>query len=253
MTVVVAAAAPDGMVLAADSRTTFREGDHHRVMTDIARKVFVVHDRFAVATWGMAQVGGRTIHGLIDEFVAQHAAVAGEIDEFAQTLAAFLDTCLADAAAADGEAPPGPGLGLLVAGYDADGVGQVLEVNVPGAQNIATTVTTAHIGVTWRGQTDVIRRLIKGFDHAALTAASVTIPRATLSKLETLDYRLILPVTVSEAVEFAAFLVRTTVNMQRFSDGTTLAPRRIPACGGATQIVAVTRQGCQLVAAPADG
>ena len=56
-------------------------------------------------------------------------------------------------------------VGLLVAGYDEDGIGRVREVSIPGPVVEADTeVTTALGGASWRGQTDVIRRLVFGFD-----------------------------------------------------------------------------------------
>jgi 20S proteasome alpha/beta subunit len=55
VTVVVGVAAPDGVVLAADSRTTsFPDGmgdqARYRIITDTADKLFTIRDRFAVAT-----------------------------------------------------------------------------------------------------------------------------------------------------------------------------------------------------------
>ena len=53
MTIVVAAASPDGIVLAADSRTTltYAGSDRHRITTDSAEKVFDLGSKFAVATY----------------------------------------------------------------------------------------------------------------------------------------------------------------------------------------------------------
>ena len=76
MTIVVGAGSPDGIVLAADSRTTLIDGKRHRIMTDSAEKVFELHERFGVATYGMAFIGDQTINGLMNEFVA---AVDGDV------------------------------------------------------------------------------------------------------------------------------------------------------------------------------
>lgn len=70
MTIVVGAASPDGIVLAADSRTTLSDGVRHRISTDSAEKVFELNDSFGVATYGMAVIGKQTITGLMDQFVA---------------------------------------------------------------------------------------------------------------------------------------------------------------------------------------
>jgi 20S proteasome alpha/beta subunit len=75
MTVVVGVAAPDGIILAADSRTTLQweTGGRHRIMSDTTQKVFAVSGRIGVATYGNAFIGNRTIAGLMDEFVAQRS------------------------------------------------------------------------------------------------------------------------------------------------------------------------------------
>jgi hypothetical protein len=40
VTIVVGVASPDGIILAADSRTTYTDGQRHRIGTDSADKVF---------------------------------------------------------------------------------------------------------------------------------------------------------------------------------------------------------------------
>src|ERR1019366_5570050 len=51
MTIVVGAASPDGIVLAADSRTMLMyENQRTRISTDAAEKVFELHGRFGAAT-----------------------------------------------------------------------------------------------------------------------------------------------------------------------------------------------------------
>src|SRR5205807_1913700 len=55
-------------------------------------------------------------------------------------------------------------LGFLLAGYDHSGRPRILEASIPG--NISTAVEGA--GAAWRGQTDVIARVVKGADVALL-------------------------------------------------------------------------------------
>ena len=57
----------------------------------------------------------------------------------------------------------GPGanaLGLLVGGY-SDGAGTLYEVTFP-SREVALIANTAGGGAAWRGQTDVVVRLMKG-------------------------------------------------------------------------------------------
>jgi hypothetical protein len=55
---------------------------------------------------------------------------------------------------------------------------------------------------------------------------------------------------VQDGIDYAAFLIRTTIDMQRFSDGTIGDPGLIPACGGPLQILVVERGRTVWVAEP---
>lgn len=247
MTIVVAAASPDGIVLGADSRTTLSDGLRHRISTDAADKVFALGD-FGVATYGLALIGQRTINGLMDEFIAttdEDEACSG-VEEFTKKLAAFFNERY-EAEYGPNHAEPGWSLGFIVAGYDTFGIGHAWEVGIPGPIVRQTNINTVERGALWRGQVDVIGRLIKGVDWNALTAAEIDFDEATSASLGRLEYVLLLPVTLQDAVDMTSFLVRTTIDMQRFSDGTSLAPGLIPGCGGRTQILAVTRSSVEWV------
>ncbi len=54
-----------------------------------------------------------------------------------------------------------------------------------------------------------------------------------------------------DALDFAIFVVRTTIEMERFTDGTFAAQRRIPVCGGPVQAVAVTQSSTDWILEPA--
>jgi len=246
VTIVVGAASPDGIVIAADSRTTLIDGTRHRISTDAADKVFELKD-FGVATYGAALIGPRTINGLMDEFVAtvdERACLGGE--EFAVALGEFFDQRYI-AANGPTDTTAGWPLGFLVAGYDDAGIGHIWEVGVPGKTVSKTQANTADRGTLWRGQVDVIGRLIKGVDLNALAASGSAIDPPTQETLAKLEYILLHPVTLQDAADMAAFLVRTTIDMQRFSDGTALTPGLVPGCGGVTQMLAVTRSGVQWI------
>jgi hypothetical protein len=51
-------------------------------------------------------------------------------------------------------------------------------------------------------------------------------------------------------VDYATFLVRTTIDMQRFSDGTFARPGLVPGCGGPLQLLVVDRNGATWAQAP---
>jgi hypothetical protein len=251
MTVVVGVAAPDGIVLAADSRTTnFPDGmgdqARYRIITDTADKLFTIRDRFAVATYGDALIGPKTIAGLMDEFIASvEPEPPNDIGKLTEILGGFFHERYEEAYNAAEEPLPEDAparVGFLVAGYDSDGIGHIHEVFAPGPiVNHEPDLTTAIGGACWRGQTDVINRLVAGVDWSALAAQDEQLSEADIGKLNGLEYDLIYPVTVQDAVDFATFLIRTTIDMQRFSDGISSGGGSVPGCGGETRVVAVQR------------
>jgi hypothetical protein len=256
MTVVVGVAAPDGMILAAESRTSYIIGERHRIASDFTQKVYPVCEKIGVATYGWNAIGGRTIAGLMDEFVSQlDDGVPREADAIAGALGAFFHERYVaeipqedrDQWAAAGQFP----LGFLVAGYDNDGIGRIREVSIPGpVVEAETEITTEFGGASWRGQTDVIRRLVFGFDGDLFAAAGHELPEDLQEPVGDLRYELLFPITMQDAVDFASFLIRTTIDMQRFSDGTVVSPGNPPGCGGPIRILAITREGVQWIAPP---
>src|SRR5687767_1156356 len=96
MTIVVGVCAPDGIIIAADSRITQFTGDdtdgRHRIRSDTAEKVFIVCGRFALASWGDAMIGAHTIGGLMSEFIAHLGSeVPQDFETFLEALGEFFD------------------------------------------------------------------------------------------------------------------------------------------------------------------
>lgn len=48
---------------------------------------------------------------------------------------------------------------------------------------------------------------------------------------------------LQDAVDYASYIVRTTIDTQRFTDGVASTPGSSPTCGGPIQIVALTARG----------
>jgi hypothetical protein len=247
MTICVGVAAPDGIVLAADSRTTFEHEDgSHRIVSDFAYKVFQVGDEYGVATYGRAMIGNKTIAGLMDEFDAYLGDTElDDVHDVAARLGDFFHERLSAYYVATGQEPPEHGwsLGFLVAGYDGEGIGHIREVGVPGPHFTEPSITTANGGASWRGMTDVIRRMIYGFDGDGFAATEHELPDDLIEPMTSIAYQLLFPLTIQDAIDFASFLIRTTIDMQRFSDGTIVRPGAIPGCGGPTRIMLITPYG----------
>ena len=250
MTIVVGVGTSEGLVLAGDSRTTtaYSDTQRHRIASDYAQKLFQVKG-MGVATFGWAFLERDTIAGVMDQFTAQ---VSGEVadmnvEEFATALGDFFDERFDQHLAAEGGSwdsdTQGFPLGFLVAGYDPDGVGYIVEVLIPGGQISEYKASTTEGGMMWRGQTDVINRLIKGIDGAELLKLGIEVPDDLAKELGKLEYWTMSPITLQDGIDFTSFLVCTTIDMQRFSDGTHGSPGSIPGCGGPVQILAVERRG----------
>jgi hypothetical protein len=253
VTILVGIGSPDGLVLAADSRTTNIESSHHRISTDAAEKIFALNGRgresaYGVATYGDAFIGERTISGLIDEFVATvDEDVCDDVERLADALGSFFhERYVAEHGEPDD--PPVWSLGFILAGYDEAGIGHLWEINIPGPHIEKTPVNTPDRGALWRGQTGVIGRLIKGVDWNALRDAKApSFSEQVDDTLKKLEYIVLHPVTLQDAVDMAAFLVRTTIDMQRFSNGPVISPGLIPGCGGRIQMITVTRAGAEWI------
>ena len=249
MTLAIAVVSADGIVLAADSRTTVQLGPAvpTRVLSDFTHKVFRIGDS-AIGTYGWAFLQRRNIAGHMAEFEASLEEDPPGGIELADRLAEFFGNRIDQHLQEGLDQTPPEGvdpLGFLIGGYE-DGVGQTREVTLP-----SRTVTELHDSVTnpgaaWRGQTDVIVRLVKGVDLDSLyplanqdgKGAELQALQATLQGLEYL-----IPfneMNIQDAVDFAVFAIRTTIDTQRLTHGIARAPGSWPGVGGPIEIAAIT-------------
>ncbi|WP_445147668.1 hypothetical protein [Baekduia sp. Peel2402] len=262
MTIVVGVSAPDGIILAADSRTTVMRPDHQgiehpRIATDNAEKVFDVCGGYAVATFGVAFIGDQTIAGVMAEF---EATVDGEangedgplpVHTFADRLGNYFDDRYSTAREDAGDPIQSDEigkLGFLIAGYDDVGVGHICEVLIPDGTRTETDLNTSdNTGLAFRGVTDVVYRLLRGVDWEAVARAEIALAEEVVEELAKITYHVNYPITVQDAVDLATFLVRTTIDMQRFSDGTSAVPGGWSYCGGPINVISVQQTGVDWV------
>ena len=250
MTIAVGVACPEGLVLAAGSRSSVLTEEYFRVATDYSHKVFTIGDRFGVVTFGWRFLEGNTVAGVMEEFAAQ-TRLRGGIDELAPRLAEYYGTRIERHIRAGFDDPPPEGvdvLGFIVAGYDASGIGRLKKIYLPSGEIIEGAATAANeTGAHWEGEIDVFIRLVSGYDAARVDVSQL--PDEQREALENAGY--IIPcfrMALQDAVDFAAFVIRTTIEMQRFSEGTLGAPGGFATCGGPIEILAVTSRGPEWVA-----
>jgi hypothetical protein len=229
MTLAVTVVCQDGVVVAADSRTTL--GNHRmlRVGSDFTHKVFAPGG-VAVATYGEAFVDERSIASHMAEFAVVEAGNCAHPGPTARKLAAFFgDRYDAHSAAlGDDEGAPPPGvaaLGFLVSGYDDAGVGEAWEVTLPdrAVEQIATTANGG--GAAWRGQSDVVTRIVRGADLELLVRLAAVHKLgaeldAVMPMLDECSYRIPFDsMNLQDGIDFAVLCIRTTIDVQRLTLG----------------------------------
>jgi hypothetical protein len=250
MTLAISIVGGDGIAIAADSRTTLQTGVETRVLSDFTHKVFKV-ENVAVATYGYAFLSGRNIAGHMSEFGQRFKAGQNpSAEEVSASLHEFFGQRFEQHVSESKEAPIPEGaiaLGFLVGGYDG-GLGCLHEVTIPGG-TVTKLTDSATGGGAWRGQTDVVVRLIKGADldllarfaaaegHAAEHAAL----KEQLAKME--YYIPFGQLNLQDAVDLATLLIRTTIDVQRLTHGTAGALGSWPGVGGPIEIATVTATG----------
>jgi hypothetical protein len=252
MTLAVTVVCQDGVVVAADSRTTLANHRMLRVGSDFTHKVFE-SGGVAVATYGEAFVADRSIASHMAEFAVIEAGNCDHPGPTAGRLAQFFgdryDEHLAGAAGDEDAPPPGvAALGFLVSGYDDAGVGEAWEVTLPdrSVEPIATTANGG--GAAWRGQSDVVTRIVRGSDLELLERlAAVHKYTDQLHALEPLldacSYRIPFDsMNLQDGIDFAVLCIRTTIDVQRLTLGPVATAPEFswPGVGGPIEIATVT-------------
>jgi hypothetical protein len=141
------------------------------------------------------------------------------------------------------EIPPGNNMVFLVGGYD-DGAayGRVFTLSVPGAPQPVERFGGQEFGATWGGQRAYADRLVQGLDetglellqeHLRLSDAQLDGVREYLQGNNplALPYQFL---PLQDCVDLCILLIRTTINMQRF----TVDVRGV---GGPIDVATVTR------------
>jgi 20S proteasome alpha/beta subunit len=241
MTIAVCIWVPEGIVFASESRQVYEnQKGNYRISSDFTQKVFQLSARIGGVTCGRAYLSKKGVLSLIEEFKASAKASGSNLDEIAvkdlaDRIGAFFQSKWQEQAADSSEGGASL-LSLVIGGYE-NGVNRIFEVSIPGP-SIVEISTLHEMGAAWRGQTDVVTRLIKGFDPR-ISRLSWFQP-SYAQELEKLKYMIGFDaMTLQDAIDFAIFLIRTTIDMQRFSDGIALDPGDIPGTGGPIDIAII--------------
>jgi hypothetical protein len=142
-------------------------------------------------------------------------------------------------------------ISVIVAGYDEVKVGKP-EINayllhVPGPTNhVRKHGDQNQYGASWTGQTDVVTRVILGYDPRAENLMFVQAARQSLGEenvneaLRSLEYNINWgTMTLFDAVGFAKLMIKTTSAVQKFSDGIRMLPGEMPGVGGEIDVAII--------------
>lgn len=142
-------------------------------------------------------------------------------------------------------------ISLIVAGYDKTetekSVLNAFLVRIPGTKEQKREHGNPNqYGATWTGQTDVVSRVVLGFDPRIDNLSFVQSARQNMGKdmvdadLHSLEYLINWgAMTLPDAIDFAKLMIETTSAIQKFSDGIPMLPGDIPGVGGPVDIAII--------------
>jgi hypothetical protein len=141
------------------------------------------------------------------------------------------------------------GLHFIVAGYNSDGSHMVCNIGVPGLTRVVRDSVTKgkEYGADWIGQTDVVTRIVLGYDGRAFNlpfmqkAVQDISEQQVKAQLTGLEYVIQWgAMTLQDAVDFSRLAIETTTSIQRFSDGIQMDQGDMPGVGGSVDIAYIS-------------
>ncbi|MCX6734909.1 MAG: hypothetical protein NTZ25_03280 [Candidatus Peregrinibacteria bacterium] len=286
---------PEGMVLAADSRQSYRNmKGMSRIGSDSASKIFQLGKRVGIVVAGLAFLPEngiqKNISRFIDEFKKQPDIEKFSIEKIGETLQKFFENkykykdelkklpnqikadlerqgCevveikeeighvrfkFKDPNKLEKEGVAGVDqLQFIIAGFNSDDSHQVVKVCVPGeVEKMRDSKSKGmEYGASWIGQTDVISRIVLGFDgrigNLPILQEAVTkfTPQVVQQQLRSLEYNIQWgTMTFQDGIDFSVLAIETTNAIQRFSDGIAGDPGDIPGVGGPADVAIITSE-----------
>lgn len=257
MTIALAIKVHDGIVLASDSASTVMH-DNFSIANiyNNSNKIVNLDKRLPIGlmTWGLGNIGQQSIATLAKDLrmrfmgknpeypewkIDREAYDLGEVAELTKTF--FHDELLSQQVNIDqGLAPE---LGVLVAGFSAvDSSARMYSIHTNGLACEGPLPEVDGVsGATWFGQPEAITRLLLGFStdtENALIRLGVSdedAPRYVEELKSQVSTSFIQPpMPIQDAVDFAEFLVDTTIKYTKYSPGYNTV-------GGPIELAAITR------------
>lgn len=238
MTIIASVKVRDGLVLGTDSMSQIQGQDPAGNIAIIksysnAKKLFQVNDwPIGVMSYGLGNLGQRSIQGLVSEFGAEYQGNPS-VEDVTNGLFAFFEEKYNEIW---GEEENKSGLGFFVAGYSrSEPFPEEWEFALPRDSQAKQVRPLDKFGASWRGVDMPFTRLYKGFDPRGLHAlkergvSQQAIDDAFMPFESPVVYD---GMPVQDAINFVTFILDTTIGMATFE----LGP---PTCGGPLQVATI--------------
>jgi hypothetical protein len=237
MTIITSVKVRDGLVLATDSMTQIQgrnvSGESVVIKTySNAKKLFQVPELpMGVMSYGVGNIGPRSIQGVMREFY--HNVQAKNVKDVATALLEFIKPSFN---AEFGSLKSIPELGFFIAGYSQDkAFADEWEFLLPRDREPISVRPETTFGASWRGIWPPFTRLFKGYDTRIeeKLREQGSFNDAVEKTLKSFEAQVVFDgMPVQDAVNFAVYIVQTTVGMSTFEVGP-------PICGGPLQVATI--------------
>jgi hypothetical protein len=229
MSFVVTVYVPEAIVMASDSRQSVTLKNRvETVNSDFTYKTFLLpSQQVGVSTFGQAALGGLSVQSQVERFAEEVVEEGHDVERVAQELIRYLH-----------ERYPDAGTGFYVAGFKREGRASIPHVyycHVGRAEvsrkNINAQTGELTYGASWGGQADIITRLLK--------AKQVVGGEGQLQEITAAPVNWHL-MNVQDAIDFAVYAVRTTIDTMRFE----ARPKNV---GGPIDVLLLTPAGARWI------
>lgn len=238
--------APEGIVLAAESRVTLSvptpNNGHLHVNFDNAVKLLDFHEPNSFVggiTYGQATIELRTAHSFIPEFETSLPAQRLSIIDFATQLSNFYMEQWNASTMPKADQWTGADMTFNIAGYnEGEPYGIIYSFSIPRAPlPVPLNPGGNQFSVHWGGQREVVDRLIMGYDSRLipiLQGAGVDMG-IIAPQLQTLQLNIAIQfMPLQDCIDLVLLFIKTTINTQKLTVG-------LRGCGGPIDVAVITR------------
>ena len=229
MSFIIAIYVQEGLVFASDSRTTYttttigvdgketkEKGVH---ITDTTYKTFLTESNVGISTCGDATVNNKPLGGFIESFISLHQkdnveTIKDAIIPYFRNINSQINTC------------------FLVGGYivQEDGTKVQRLYRITTVTNKIESINTLNQGAVWDGEYDVISRLVSDLYVKSEDKYARHIYHEILWNY----------LTLQDAIDFARYAVKTTIDTMRFQ-------KRLKTVGGPIDILVIKPDAAQWI------